>query len=492
MSLIRIANLTFGYDGSYDTIFDDVSLELDTDWKLGFIGRNGRGKTTFLRLLLGDFEYRGNISATVTFDYFPYTVPDPSLDTIDLLYCVRTDLLRWRLDKEMALLKLPQELLLRPFATLSNGEQTKILLASLFAGENRFLLIDEPTNHLDLAGREAVAAYLRQKRGFILISHDRAFLDQCVDHILSINKADIVVEKGNYSSWQQNKDWRDGFELRENEKLRQEIHHLTAAARRTSDWSQRIEKNKRGDYNPTGKKDKGYIGHQAAKMMKRSKTAAAKREKTIAEKEKLLKNIESSEPLRMHPRRYHSATLLSLADLTIRYDERDVCRSVNFDVVNGDRIALRGPNGCGKSSILKLLLGEQVPYRGQMRIGSRLIISYIPQDTSFLRGSLREYARQQGIDETIFKANLRKLDFSHSQFDKDMGDFSAGQQKKVLLAKSLCEEAHLFVWDEPLNYIDVISREQIEDLILRYQPTLLFVEHDRMFCQKIATRIIDL
>ena len=116
----------------------------------------------------------------------------------------------------------------------------------------------------------------------------------------------------------------------------------------------------------------------------------------------------------------------------------------------------------------------------------------MPQDSSRLRGNLSDYARASEIDESLFKAILRKLDFTRTQFEKDMADFSAGQRKKVLIARSLCETAHLHVWDEPMNYIDVLSRIQIEDLILEYRPTLLFVEHDRRFCERTATRIVTL
>ena len=116
----------------------------------------------------------------------------------------------------------------------------------------------------------------------------------------------------------------------------------------------------------------------------------------------------------------------------------------------------------------------------------------MPQDASFLTGGLRDYAREQGIDETLFKTILRQLDFSRIQFEKDMEDYSAGQKKKVLIASSLCRQAHIYIWDEPLNYVDVLSRMQIEELIAAYRPTMLFVEHDQAFCEKIATKTIKL
>ncbi len=121
-----------------------------------------------------------------------------------------------------------------------------------------------------------------------------------------------------------------------------------------------------------------------------------------------------------------------------------------------------------------------------------MLISYVSQDTSYLSGNLSDYALQNEIDESLFKAILRKLDFSRSQFEKDMENFSEGQKKKVLIAKSLCEKAHLHIWDEPLNFIDVISRMQIENLLLEFKPTIIFVEHDSMFCNNIATEKIYL
>ena len=208
MSLIRVTNLTFEYEGSYDPIFENVSFQIDTDWKLGFTGRNGRGKTTFLRLLMGQYEYQGTISTSVAFDYFPFEVTDYGMDTLELVEEILPDYEYWKLSRELSLLELEEDVLYRPFGTLSNGEQTKVMLAVLFLRENHFLLIDEPTNHLDLHAREVVSAYLDKKKGFILVSHDRAFLDRCIDHILSINKTNIEIQQGNFSSWRQNMEYQ--------------------------------------------------------------------------------------------------------------------------------------------------------------------------------------------------------------------------------------------------------------------------------------------
>jgi lincosamide and streptogramin A transport system ATP-binding/permease protein len=495
MANISISNLTFAYDGSYDNVFENVSFQIDTDWKLGFIGRNGRGKTTFLRLLTGLYEYQGTISSSMSFDYFPFDVTDKTQTTLSVIESIAPDAQQWQISRELMLLDVGEDVLYRAFSTLSNGEQTKILLAGLFLKENNFLLIDEPTNHLDTAARAVICEYLKSKKGFILVSHDRNILDNCIDHVLSVNKTNIEVQRGNFSSWLVNKERRDGFELAENERLQKDIKKLTEAARRTANWSDKAEKNKIG-FNPTkSEKSMGrraYQGMKSKKMMKQSKNIEARQQAAIEEKSGLLKNIESADCLKIAPLIHHAERLVSLESISIFYGDNEVCNDINFTVERGERIALSGKNGCGKSSILKLIYKENIAHNGSFQAASNLKISYVSQDTSFLNGDLSDYAQGADIDESTFKAILRKLDFSRTQFEKDMADFSAGQKKKVLIARSLCEKAHLYIWDEPLNFIDVLSRIQIEELLLAYKPTMIFVEHDSVFAEKIATKTINL
>ena len=492
MSQICVSNLTFSYDGSYDDIFNDASFQIDTDWKLGFCGRNGRGKTTFLKLLMGAFEYKGTISASVDFEYFPFSVKDTSRDAIDIIFSIVPDCLIWKIQRELGKLSVNEDVLYRPFFTLSNGEQTKVLLAGLFLRENNFLLIDEPTNHLDMEARKTVARYLNGKKGFILVSHDRAFLDECVDHILSINKANIEIQRGNFSSWWYNKQIQDEYEVAENEKLERDIKRLKSSAARTAGWSDKVEKSKNEPLKSGLSADRGYIGHKAAKMMKRSKAIEKRRTDAIEERSKLLKNIETADNLKIHPLKHHAAKLLSFENAAVFYENREIFSNLSFSLSSGERLAILGSNGSGKSSILKLICGMDIPHTGIINISSRLKISYVPQDASFLSGTLDEYTENKQIDITLLKTILRKLDFSRVQFEKDMKDFSAGQKKKVLIAGSLCEEAHVYIWDEPLNYIDVLSRMQIEELIIKFKPTMIFVEHDRVFCDNISTNKIFL
>ena len=514
MSLISVNHLTFYYDGSYDNIFENVSFQIDSRWKLGLVGRNGRGKTTFLNLLMGKYEYKGNISSSVVFDYFPFPVEDRKRDTIEIIEEVEPEYELWRICRELTILSVDCEVLYRPFETLSNGEQTKVLLAVLFARENHFLLIDEPTNHLDMETRETVMRYLREKNGFIFVSHDRYFLDGCVDHIMSVNKANIEVVQGNFSTWWENKRRQDEYELAENERLKQEVQRLSRAAQEKEKWSHAAEKTKykaksgSTDIN-RGFVDKGYIGHKAAKMMKRSIAASKRAQEAAREKKGLLKNIEQAEPLKLCPLAHHRPVLAEFEDVSIFYrqgeKEKNVISHLDLKVGQGERIVLYGRNGCGKSSVLKLILnqlncgnndgeaGQENPgYHGKITLANGLAVSYVPQDTSWLFGTLQEFISACGLKENLFLTLLRKLDFSRVQFDKRMEDYSEGQKKKVLIAKSLCEQVHLYIWDEPLNFIDIFSRIQIAELLKEHKPTMILVEHDKRFVEDVATEVVQL
>ena len=257
----------------------------------------------------------------------------------------------------------------------------------------------------------------------------------------------------------------------------------------------------------------------------------------IEEKEGLLQDIETTADLKLASLKHHKNTLIRLKDYRLRYvdaaghnnprnintdykglknhpfesvdsmykekpetSEKYVLNGINFEINQGDRIALCGKNGCGKSSLIKMILQKAgmtetylpVEENGICETASGIIISYICQDTGSLSGELSEFCKQKNLDKTLLFAILRQLDFPRQQFQKRIEEYSEGQKKKVLIAASLLTRAHLYIWDEPLNYIDVFSRMQIEKLLLTYKPTMLFVEHDIKFCEKIATRTIYL
>lgn len=508
MSQISVNKLTFYYDGSFDNIFENVSFSIDTDWKLGFIGRNGKGKTTFLNLLLGKYPYKGSIDTSAAFDYFPYQISKRQMQqpAADFIESLKAGCETWRVICELDELGESAEILYRPCQTLSPGERTKLLLAVLFSGDNDFLLIDEPTNHLDQQAREAVKRYLASKKGFILVSHDRDLLDACIDHCLVLNRKSIEVQSGNFSSWWENKRRKDQFAASENEKHRKEIHKLRLAAERTSQWADKNERTKIG-FDPLKEHDRfldtrSFIGAKTKKMQRRVKQAETRIQREIEEKEGLLQDLETPADLKLAQLSHHKKLLVTIKDYSLRYADADqpVFKDLTAAIARGDRIALSGNNGCGKSTLIKMILQKAHPETSETAVleegvcetAPGLLISYAGQDTSCLKGDITSFCRAHNLNQSLFCAVLRQLDFERVQFSKNMEDYSEGQKKKAALAASLVTPAHLFLWDEPLNYIDIFSRMQIEKLLLEYQPTMLFVEHDARFREKIATKIIEL
>ena len=490
---IDIRSLTYTYDGSAEPVFENLTARLDTAWRLGLTGRNGRGKTTLLRLLCGELEGGRSIHMPLEAVYFPYPVPDPSLCTMEVMRLSAPGTEEWRFLCEWNQLFGSEEALERPFHTLSNGEQTKALLCALFAREDVYPLIDEPTNHLDLHGRALVADYLSRKDGFLLVSHDRAFLNRCIDHVMAMERTKITVMQGNYDSWEAAFDLKNESEAARNETLRREIARLGQSARRAASFSQNAEKGRfHVPESEVAALDRGYVGARSAALMKRAKGIQRRREKEMEEKSKLLKNVEQVGELKLSTLHHPKQRLISVENGVVSYDGRIVCGNIRFQVEWGQRIALSGANGCGKSSILKALCGRGGSLCGDVSVAAGLTVSYVPQSTEGLSGPVREYIAAHALDETLFKAILRNMGLSREQFDRPLQHFSQGQKKKVLLAASLCTPAHLYVWDEPLNYIDVLSRRQVEELIVEYAPTLLIVEHDRTFLENIGAEVVEL
>ncbi len=247
MSNINISNLSFRYQDSSDNIFNNLNLDLDSSWKLGLVGRNGRGKTTFLNLLRGNLRGTGKIQAKLEFNYFPLTV------------------------------------------------------------KNSFPLIDEPTNHLDEDSRMQVIAYLQQhSNGYIVVSHDRAFLNQVTNHILAIENTEIHLYQGNFASYEDTKTKRDKFNQDKNEKLQGQIRSLNESRKRVKGYSLQSENNKKASAHKNEIHafiNKGFFSHKAAKIMKRSKNLERRMDKNIQDKKGLMTNIESISELEMnfHP-----------------------------------------------------------------------------------------------------------------------------------------------------------------------------------------------
>ncbi|WP_374285658.1 ribosomal protection-like ABC-F family protein [Lactococcus sp.] len=492
MTTIEIKNLSFGYTD--ELLFDQAEIKIDKKWKLGLVGRNGRGKTTLLKLLSGQVKADSFKQDGSSFVYFPEAFDDLSVLTLYLLQ-EKANFEQWELERELRLLQVDVDVLWRPFDTLSGGEQTKCLLALLFLTPDSFALIDEPTNHLDHTSRQIVATYLKKKSGFILVSHDSSFLDAVCDHILAIEREKISLYQGNFSTYDTQKKLQDKTEKAADDKLSQQISRLKKTARDKEDWAKRREGDIHG--NPQIK-NSGGIGHdggitaRAARVMKRSKSLEKRMNQEIESKEKLVKNIEQIDDLALLMKDDHHQRLLSCENVSLSYDQ-PLFEPVSFDIKKGERVVIAGDNGSGKSSFIKALQGQfEGQISGKIQLPHSSIAVSCVRQIFDNRGNLRDFAVENELDVELFLSNLRKLGMERRVFDQKIEQMSQGQQKKVELARSLSQEASFYIWDEPLNYLDLYNQEQLIKLIGDRQPTMLIVEHDARFIKAIDAKIINL
>ena len=457
MGSIKISNVSFRYEDSSNHIFNNLNLDLDSSWKLGLVGRNGRGKTTFLNLLQGKLVGRGEIQTKLNFSYYPIRIKDPANIT---LYELQDQIMfeQWKLERELNLMHVDSNLIWQSFNTLSGGEQTKILLALSFIDENSFPLIDEPTNHLDEESRQEICKYLtKHHKGYIVVSHDRNFLNQVTDHVLAIENTEIHLYQGNYATYEQIKEARDEFNREKNEKIAGEIKNLHNQKEQFYHWAQKIEARKnlgqKTQYilNRRARVNKAAIGHAAAKMMKKSITRRNRMDKKIEEKEGLMVNIEDIPKLTMNfQSNYHSA-------------------------------------------FLKFLLNKvSANSNGRCELTNGLRISYLPQDLTIYQGSLKNFALHQKLSYEDLLNILKKMGFPRTNFNVPIEEMSMGQQKRIALAKSLLEPADLYLWDEPANYLDVFNQDQLINLLQEVKPAMLLIDHDQYFIEQVADKRIKL
>lgn len=486
MALININDLSFGYDGSEEEVFSHLTLGIDTTWRLALAGRNGRGKTTFLKILKGELSFSGTVTGV------PETICFP-LDDL-------TDAEDWKIRKELNLMDADPDIMWRPIETLSGGERTKLMLAHLFASEGKYPLIDEPTNHLDRQGRESVAKYLAQKDGFIMISHDRSFLDRCTDHTLVITKTGAELTASTFSVWWDNNEKLLSGQKVRNEQLKKEISGIEDAVKKNARWASRAEANKNRSKAPSKVAQnhwmRAYEAEKSRKLQSLASNLQRRNERKIEEKSSLLTNLEKEERLKITGSTHPNKTPIELNDVTIKRDGLPIRSGINLQVHQGLKISVSGNNGCGKSTLLKYLAekgeDEGITAEGKIYKASGIRFSYVGQDTSSLKGTIYEIAGRRGVDKTQLSTILIKMGFTKQMLDRDVDELSLGQKKIVMIALSLCEQADIYIWDEPLNYIDVYIRKEIERLIGDSDITMIFVEHDQAFTDNIADEILYL
>ncbi|MDE6000787.1 MAG: ATP-binding cassette domain-containing protein, partial [Clostridia bacterium] len=402
MPEIVIRNLTFGYADSLSPVFENLNLNIDTSWKTALVGDNGKGKTTLLKLICGRLKADGKVFANTRFNLFPFYIADENATAYELFAQAAPDCEEWEILREVNLIGLDTEVLFRPFKTLSGGEKTKFCLAATFAGKG-FALIDEPTDHLDAFGRAQLCEYLSRKDGFIVVSHDKDFLDGCCDHVLAIEGFSVTLTRGNYSVYAQEKAKREQADKTRKQTLEAERARLKKAAARTAEWGAYAEKEKFNSGEKHAVVDRGFLGAKAAKLQKRASAVSARRAHAEEEIKGLLKNFTEDEELKIFHEKFFRTRLITLSNLKIKTPSKILFDGFNLTVDVGERIALAGKNGCGKSTLLKLICGEYNGFQGETDIPPRLKISYVEQECK-MRGTLSQYAQSFQIDEGYYKA----------------------------------------------------------------------------------------
>ena len=508
---ISVSNLVKEFEVGHK-ILDGLTFQVDTGERVGLLGPNGCGKTTLLRILTGVLDYdegdvviapgkRMGLISQIPVYPAGYTVEDvlatafaplrkmeeemaalteqmgegsdPALlsryDRLTAAYEAaggyETDT---RTNKVCNGLSIPQSMREQLFDKLSGGEKTRVNLARLILEDTDILLLDEPTNHLDLRATEWLEEYLEKFKGTVLtVSHDRYFLDQVVDRIVEIQEGRAEFYEGNYSFYAVEKERRYEEKLRQYEKEQAKIEQLEKAAAQMRIWA--------------------YSGMD--KTFKRVKSMEKRIERMrVTDRPKKERKME----VRFGEREFRGDEVLTIKGLTKSFGDRTLFSNLGLEVEGGERIGLLGDNGSGKTTLLKLILGEEEPDSGKIRMGPTVKTGYLPQHVHF------DHPERNLVDTLIYdqdctaqtaRNRLAAFKFRGEDVFKPVSALSGGEQSRLRLCMLMDEKINLLILDEPTNHLDIQSREWIEEAVEEYEGNLLFVSHDRYFIERFASRI---
>ena len=511
---IRVSGLVKSFDLE-KRILDGLTFQVDSGERVGLLGKNGAGKTTLFRMLTGELEpdegevqlgagRRVGLISQIPVYPEGWTTEDVLKDAHRRLYAISDRMdeltLMMETDQSPALLReydrlsddfrrlggyemeternrvangldIPAAMRSQPFDSLSGGEKTRVNLARLILEDTDILLLDEPTNHLDLHATEWLEDYLLRFKGTVLaISHDRYFLDKVVQRSIEISDGQAELYSGNYSFYVQERQRRFDEKLKKYEKDQAKIEQLTRAAEQMHLWA--------------------FMGND--KLHKR----AFSMEKRI---EKLQKSEKPTEQKKLNvkfkQREFNGDEALVIEDVSKSFGERKLFDSLSLSVTGGERIALIGDNGTGKSTLLKLIMGQETPDSGYLYRGPAVRTAYLPQIVTFSvdsRSALDTMLYDCRCQPQEARDRLAAFGFRGEDVFTPVGALSGGERSRLRLCMLMGGDINLLILDEPTNHLDIASREWMEDALSDYEQTLLFVSHDRYFIEKFATRIWSL
>ena len=493
-------------------ILDGLSFTVYTGERIGILGHNGCGKTTLFRIMVGELNQdEGQIAIAQgrriglisQIPVYPpdWTTEDVLKDAQRRLYAMseRMDQLTAMMesDQSPALLReydklsddfrrlggytmdvdrnrvanglqIPAAQRTQLFSSLSGGEKTRANLARLILEDTDILLLDEPTNHLDLRATEWLEEYLLHFKGTVLaISHDRYFLDKVVQRCVEINEGKAELYSGNYSFYVEERQRRFEEKLKQYEKDQAKIEQLTRAAEQMHLWA--------------------FMG--ADKLHKRA-FAMEKRIEKLQTSERPMEQKKLN--VKFKQREFNGDEVLVMDDLDKAFGEKQLFHDLSLTVTGGERIALIGDNGTGKSTLLKLIMNQEKPDRGFLYQGPAVRTAYLPQIVEFSvdsRSALDTMLYDCKCQPQEARDRLAAFGFRGEDVLTPVGALSGGERSRLKLCMLMGSDINFLILDEPTNHLDIASREWMEDALSDYEQTLLFVSHDRYFIEKFANRI---
>ncbi len=508
---ISVSNLSKEFEVG-KKILDGLTFQIDQGERVGLLGKNGAGKTTLFKILTGELDWDDGqvhiapgkgVGLISQIPVYPpaYTVEDVLQTAFQRLRDMEREMeeltVRMGQDSDPALLRrydalmtsfeagggydtatqlnkvcngllISRDMREQLFSSLSGGEKTRVNLARLILEDTDILLLDELTNHLDLRATEWLEEYLDRYKGTVLaISHDRWFLDRVVKRVIEIQDGKAEFYEGNYSFYVVEKERRYQEKLKQYEKEQAKIEQLEKAAEQLRVWA--------------------YSGMD--KTFKRAQSME-KRIERMRTTDKPTK--ERRLDMKFGEREFRGDEVLTIKELKKSFDGRTLFDHVNLEVVGGERIALLGDNGTGKSTLLKILLKEEEPDSGKLKMGPTVKVGYLPQIIHFShpeRNLVDTMIYEQDCSTQTARNRLAAFNFRGEDVFKPVSALSGGEQSRLRLCMLMDEQINLLILDEPTNHLDISSREWIEDAVADYEGNLLFVSHDRYFIKQFANRI---
>lgn len=535
--LIKALNIRYRYDGQEENLFEKVTCEISKRDKIALIGDNGTGKTTLLQLLCGELNPdAGQIIRRrkgVSIGFLRQAISTRSdLVTIDEVKTVFADVYQLKNELksiEHLMSQKPNNIMLIerygelqekfeklggysvenqienvltglgftesdwsiPYTKLSSGQRSRVELAKILLKEPDVLFLDEPTNHLDIPSLEWLEDFLQSyQKGLLVVSHDRYFLDRVVTKIWEIKNRQLIIYSGNYSFYVWERDLKRKHEAEEYQRKYHEVRHLKRASAERSQKAKKVAGKPRNlsKYDPFSK---SFYGSKAARIEKRAKVIKHRIEK-IGKLEKPKRERDIHLDFRIDKR--SSQFVCVGRNLTKAYGSKILFQNIEFTLVAGQRVAIIGPNGCGKTTLLKIILGEEKPDIGEVLLGHNLTIGYSSQELSHLNlenSILNEVMAEAKDDQSWIRTVLGCFKLEQDKVYQPIRSLSLGERNKVSIAKMLLSHANFLILDEPTNHLDINTLEAIENALSEYPGTILFVSHDRRFIQKLADDVWD-